>query len=110
MIPTIYKLKLRKRVNFFQDCERYYSKYFLVFYGQKSEGKSQIVVVTPKKHIKLRVKRSKIKRQIYSLSLPLLKKFKGLSLVVVVNKKIITAKRQDVAEDLREIFFKLGQK
>ena len=110
MIPTIYKLRLRKKVNFFQDCERYYSKYFLVFYCQKSENESQMAVIAPKKIIKLRVRRSKIKRQIYSLSLPLLRKFKGLSLALVVNKKIITAKRQDVAEDLREIFSKLDQK
>jgi ribonuclease P protein component len=110
MIPTIYKLKLRKIVNFFEDCERHYSKYFLVFYHQKKEGESRVVVIVPKKNIKLRVMRSKIKRQVYSLCLPLVREFKGLDLAMVVNKKIITAKKQDIFNDLKEIFSRLSQK
>ncbi len=109
MIPVIYKLKLRKIVDFFQDSERYYSKYFLVFHRYKNESESQMIVVVPKKNIKLRVKRNSLKRLIYNLSLPLLKKTRGLSLVLVVNKKIATAKNKAVLDDIGEIFLRLNQ-
>ena len=110
MIPRIYKLKLREIINFFQDSKRYYSKYFLVFYRRQNSSQSRMVVVVPKKSVKLRVGRSKIKRQVYNLSLPLIKKVPGVDLVLVVNKEITTAKQQAITNDLEGIFTSLNQK
>jgi len=107
MIPKIYKLKLREVVGFFQKSKRYYSRYFLVFYHQKNSDDAQMVVVVPKKNIKLRVRRSKIKRQIYNLSLPLIQKTRGVDLVLVVNKEVIAAKKEDIFKDLEGIFSEL---
>ncbi len=109
MIPKIYKLKLRKEVDFFHNCERYYSRYFQIFYRHSNNNQNtKAVVVVPKKTVKLRVNRTKIKRQIYGLSLPLLRKSRGLDMVFVINKKIITAKKQELINDLTDVFFKLN--
>jgi ribonuclease P protein component len=108
MIPKIYKLHLRKIVDYFQSSERYYSKYFLVFHRYSGEETTKLVVVVPKKIVKLRVNRTKMKRQIYSLSLPLIQESKDLELVLVVNKKIITARRDEIESDLSSIFSRLG--
>lgn len=108
MIPKIHKLKLREAVDFFQKSKRYYSRYFLVFYRHKKNEESRIVVVVPKKNIKLRVKRSEIKRRIYSFSLPLIKKTQGVELVLVVNKEVATVKKENIIEDLENIFSKVN--
>lgn len=110
MIPKIHQLKLRKIGDFFQSSERYYSKFFLTFYRHGESENTKVVVVAPKKTIKLRVGRTKIKRQIYNLSLPLVRKTPGLELVLVANKKIISAEKRDILSDLEEIFFNLGEK
>ena len=110
MIPKINKLKLRKIIDFFQNCERYHSIFFLVFHRRSDSKNTKIVVVVPKKTIKLRVKRTKIKRQIYNLSLPLVKKTPELELVLVVNKKIITASKEAISTDLEIIFSSLIKK
>jgi len=67
-----------------------------------------MVVVVPKKNIKLRVKRSEIKRQIYNFSLPLIKKIQGVEIVLVVNKEIATVKKENIIEDLENIFSKVN--
>jgi ribonuclease P protein component len=108
MIPKIYKLKLREAADFFQKSKRYYSRYFLVFYRHKKSEGAQMVVVVPKKNIKLRVRRSKIKRQIYNLSLPLIKKLRGVDLVLVINKEVVAAKKEDIIRDLGDVFSKLS--
>ena len=98
MIPKIYKLKLREVVGFFQKSKRYYSRYFLVFYHQKNSDDAQMEVVVPKKNIKC---------QIYNLSLPLIQKTRGVDLVLVVNKEVIAAKKEDIFKDLEGIFSEL---
>ena len=108
MIPKIYKLELRKKTDFFSNCDRYYSKYFQIFYRRSNDDEStKIVVVIPKKIVKLRVDRVKIKRQVYNLYRPFLRKSKGLEVVFVVNKKIINVGQQELIDDLSEIYSQL---
>ncbi|MBT3249669.1 MAG: hypothetical protein HN846_03475 [Candidatus Pacebacteria bacterium] len=109
MIPKIYKLRLRKISGYFSSCKRYFSKYFLVFYRRHDGNNTKVVVVVPKKIIKLRVNRTQMKRQIYSLCLPLLRKSKGLELVFVINKSITTASREEIFENINNIFSKLDK-
>jgi len=40
--------------------------------------------------------------------LPLLRKSRGLDIVFVINKKIITAKKQELIDDLNDVFSKLN--
>ena len=64
-------------------------------------------MVVPKKIVKLRVQRTKMKRQIYNLSLPFLMESSGKDLLLVINKKIVTAERLEIMKDLIQLFSKL---
>lgn len=109
MIPKIHKLELRKKTDFFINCNRYYSKYFQIFYRRNHDDENtRIVVVIPKKTVKLRVSRVKIKRQVYNLYLPFLRKSKGLEIVFVANKKIINVEQQELIDDLSKIYSQLN--
>lgn len=123
MIPQKYKLSLRKIKDFFSITKRYYSHYF-VFFVRKNTAYSaqtssiqpvQIAVVIPKKNVKLRVDRSLIKRRVYAALLPFLKTNQifgsdpglCLEIVIVGNKKIMTASWSDIKNDLEKSWQKI---
>ncbi len=108
MIPKKYKLQLRKIPGFFANCDRYFSRYFLVFYQKNNGQDTQVTIIVPKKIIKLRVNRTKMKRQLYKLSLPFVQNSKGVSLVLVINKTTLTASNQDLLSDFEQIFSKIS--
>ena len=123
MIPHKYKLPLRNIKGFFSTARRFYSHYF-VFFVRKNTAYSaqassiqpvQIAVVIPKKNVKLRVDRSLIKRRVYAALLPFLKTVQifgsdpglCLEIVIVGNKKIMTASWSDIKNDLEKSWQKI---
>lgn len=93
MIKRIFRLNLRKIPNFFRQSLRLYTPLATIFYhcGEKTLP-PQVSVIIPKKTIKLRVNRNKLKRQFYRFALPLLEENKetlrGLKIVMVPKKEI----------------------
>ena len=110
MIPVRYRLNLRQQPNFFIHAKRYYADFFTMFYKQTTNDcLSQLAVVVPKKIIKKRVVRSKIKRRIYHAALPSLENKLGLSLVFVVKKNFLKLKFEEVVIEIEKIFNNLIQ-
>lgn len=108
MIPKKNKLQLRKIANFFQTTRRFYTQNFLFFYHRVERKESKIVVIIPKKSFRLRIKRSQVKRQVYSLTLPLIKTKSNLEIAIVVNKKFKNSSREEIKKDLRSIFSRIN--
>lgn len=105
MIPKIFRLNLRTNKDFFINSKRYYADNFIVFYCPTSlEKQSQLTVVVPKKQVKKRVNRSKVKRQVYAAALPLLVKSKGLEVVLVAKRNISRVSFSEIADGISKIW------
>jgi ribonuclease P protein component len=112
MIPVKYRLNLRKNPDFFNHSQRFYSQLFLIFYQLKGEGSqtidSRVAVVVPKKNIKKRTQRSRIKRRVFGVVLSIIEKHPNLELVIVVNKEIKDFSFQEIVLDLNKAFSSLN--
>lgn len=108
MIPKKNKLQLRKIANFFQTTHRFYTQNFLIFQRRVERKESKMVVIVPKKSFRLRIKRSQVKRQVYSLALPLIKTKSNLEIAIVVNKKFKNSSREEVKKELGNIFSRIN--
>ncbi|MBU0579444.1 ribonuclease P protein component [Patescibacteria group bacterium] len=105
MIPHEHRLNLRKKQDFFNKSKRYFTDHFIIFYCFIiQDQKSKLVVVVPKKNAKKRVIRSKIKRQIYAVALPLLKENPGLELVMVVKSDCLKITFEELTIQIKSIF------
>lgn len=110
MLPKHFKLKLREQPDFFTKAERFFSKFFTVFY-QKNQQQLKVAVVVPKKVAKLATSRNKLKRQISAALLPALKENLSFpySLVVVAKAagKDLSVKewRTELTKALSEILW-----
>ena len=109
MLPKHLKLDLRSEKNFFSSCKKNHSQYFSFFY-RKNEGKGlRVVVIIPKKTVRLATERNKVKRKIYSIINEVIKNSKNpkeiteknINLAIVVNRKSVKEKAVNLVEIIK---------
>ena len=102
MLPKIYRLPLRAESDFFQEAEKLYNKFFIIYFKKTVLKQTRAAVVVTKKTEPKAVDRNKIKRKLRAALLPTIKQTKGLDLMVLANKATKSAQHQQLIQELKK--------
>lgn len=106
MLPKQYSFKLRRQRGFFDKAQRVFSRYFTLFYvPAQTFG---VVVVIPKKVVKLATGRNKLKRKIESYILEIMPDIDvsspGFFVCLVAKSATVTASKAELMSELAKKF------
>src|SRR5687768_14914350 len=100
MIPKPYRLTLRSQKEFFDQAQRFSTRFFVVYHRLNTE-KPQVAVIVPKRKIAKTVNRNTLKRQLYSLLYQLKDQLPSKE-IVVYYKAPFMASYQELEADLKK--------
>jgi ribonuclease P protein component len=73
----------------------------------KTEKRTGVAAVAPKKVAKTAVSRNKLRRKIYSAARPLYKTLQaGVNLIIIAKPAVLEASQQEIVSDIEKLFIK----
>lgn len=101
MLPKQYSFKLRQERGFFDKAQKYFSRYFTLFYIPAE--RPHLVVVVPKKAVKLATGRNALKRTLYATAVTTFPDLENTSTgffgCLVAKSAAVTAPKAQIKKD-----------